>query len=143
MKEINLYVRGSCKNKEDMRGCYCGILEYKGREKIVKGTSATTTSNRMMLIGVLKCLDMLKEPCVINLHVPAHLGFTRGSKSVNKDLIREVTNRVTNGGHTLIEIVSQDRQYELSKITKRLYFDVDPDTIKNNKEIVLKRSHII
>ncbi len=66
MKEIKLYTDGSSLGNPGASG-YCGILVYKGVEKIIQGGEALSTNNRMELKAVNESLKVLKEPCKILL----------------------------------------------------------------------------
>ena len=81
MKEINMYIRGICKNSgeysEIKEGRYIVLLEYKGRHKQDIGIEFNTTSNRMLLKALIKGIEMLKEPCIINFYTPTSLGFKK------------------------------------------------------------------
>ena len=43
------------------------MLVYKGAEKEISGAEKQTTNNRMELTAVIKALQLLKEPCEVNL----------------------------------------------------------------------------
>lgn len=121
MKEVNIYIRGINKSKEDNRGYYCGLLEYKGKEKIVYGKGFNTTAHRMILMGILHSLRMLKEPCKLNLHTTCKVGFVKPiNKCIHKDLIGKVKESIESNGHELKEIITQDRQTELAKIIRNI-----------------------
>lgn len=66
MKQISLFCDGSSLGNPGAGG-YCGILHYKGSEKIVRGGEAMTTNNRMELRAVIESLKVLKEPCEVEL----------------------------------------------------------------------------
>lgn len=66
MKQVSLFCDGSSLGNPGAGG-YCGILRYKGSEKIVRGGEAMTTNNRMELRAVIESLKVLKEPCEVEL----------------------------------------------------------------------------
>lgn len=66
MKEVQIYTDGACTGNPGDGG-YCAILIYNGIEKIISGGEKQTTNNRMELLGAIKGLEALKEPCVVNL----------------------------------------------------------------------------
>ena len=43
-------------------------LEYNGVEKELSGGEANTTNNRMELTAVIRGLEALKEPCIVELY---------------------------------------------------------------------------
>ena len=49
------------------------ILRYKDTEKELSGGAADTTNNRMELTAVIEALDILKEPCVVELLSLIHI----------------------------------------------------------------------
>ncbi|MDU4589924.1 hypothetical protein [Clostridium sp.] len=115
MKEINMYVRG----REDYNtkiGCWIVVLEYKGRTKYLKGKGENTTTNRMIITGVIEAIKTLKEP----LYTHTYLGF-KTKKSPNKDLIDELKKSIKDNEHILKEVVSQEKQKELAKILKTIF----------------------
>ena len=67
MKEVIIYTDGACTGNPGAGG-YCAILSFKGVEKIVSGGEDLTTNNRMELLGVIKGLEALKEPCSVKLY---------------------------------------------------------------------------
>ena len=130
MKEVNMYIRGICKNSgeysEIKEGRYIVLLEYKGRHKQDIGIEFNTTSNRMLLKALIKGIEMLKEPCIINFYTPTSLGFKKPNKSPNKDLINEVLTLVEAKGHKLNKNISMDKQECLIKALKKLDIDSVP-----------------
>lgn len=66
-KHVQIYTDGACK-KNPGPGGYCAILKYKNNEKIIKGGCELTTNNRMELTAVLKALEILKEPCKVDIY---------------------------------------------------------------------------
>lgn len=67
MRVVNLYSDGSCIKNPGV-GAWATILEYNGREKILSGYDLNTTNNRMELIGVIRGLEAIKEPCIVNVY---------------------------------------------------------------------------
>lgn len=121
MKEVNIYIRGICKNtgvfKDKKEGRYICILEYKGRQKVIKGQEDGTTSNRMLLKALLKGLESLKEPCYANIYTPTNLGF-KSKNSPNYDLIKTIVEYAYKNSFELNEIVSKKKQNELIEMLK-------------------------
>jgi ribonuclease HI len=66
MKSIILFSDGSSLGNPGFGG-YCAILRYKNSEKIISGSEADTTNNRMELKAVIEGLKALKEPCEIEI----------------------------------------------------------------------------
>ena len=67
MKTVTLYTDGACSGNPGPGGWGC-ILEYAGHEKELSGGEASTTNNRMELTAVIRGLEALKEPCVVELY---------------------------------------------------------------------------
>lgn len=67
MKTVTIYTDGACKGNPGPGG-WGAILEYAGHEKEISGGEASTTNNRMELTAVIRALELLKEPCQVDLH---------------------------------------------------------------------------
>lgn len=73
LKTVYLYTDGACSGNPGPGG-YGAILKYGKYEKEICGGEADTTNNRMELLGVIKGLEALNEPC--------HVVLTSDSKYV-------------------------------------------------------------
>ena len=73
MKTVYLYTDGACSGNPGPGG-YGAILKYGKFEKEICGGDENTTNNRMELLGVIKGLEALNEPC--------HVVLTSDSKYV-------------------------------------------------------------
>ena len=67
MKTVTIYTDGACSGNPGPGG-WGAILEFNGIEKELSGGEANTTNNRMELTGVIRSLQALKEPCVVELY---------------------------------------------------------------------------
>ena len=67
MKQVNLYTDGACSGNPGPGG-WGAILEYMGHEKELSGGEGSTTNNRMELTAVIRGLEQLKEPCIVELY---------------------------------------------------------------------------
>ncbi|MCL2420832.1 MAG: ribonuclease HI [Defluviitaleaceae bacterium] len=72
MKEVILYTDGACSGNPGPGGYGVVLLfsDSKGnvhRKEFSEG-DPQTTNNRMEIMGVIKGLEMLKEPCVVTLY---------------------------------------------------------------------------
>ena len=67
MKTVTLYTDGACSGNPGPGG-WGAILEYMGHEKEMSGGEMDTTNNRMELTAVIKALQLLKEPCAVELY---------------------------------------------------------------------------
>ncbi len=80
MKNVIIYTDGSCSGNPGPGG-WAALLIYGQYKKECVGAEAETTNNRMELRAALEGLQMLKEPCNVNLHTDsAYLqkAFTQG-----------------------------------------------------------------
>ena len=66
MKTVTIYTDGACSGNPGPGG-WGAVLRYQGKEKELSGGEADTTNNRMELTGVIRALEALKEPCVVEL----------------------------------------------------------------------------
>ena len=66
MKTVEIYTDGACSGNPGPGG-WGAVLRYQGKEKELSGGEAMTTNNRMELMGVIRALEALKEPCVVEL----------------------------------------------------------------------------
>ena len=67
MKTVTLYTDGACSGNPGPGG-WGAILEFNGHEKELSGGEANTTNNRMELTAVIRGLQALKEPCIVELY---------------------------------------------------------------------------
>ena len=67
MKTVTIYTDGACSGNPGPGG-WGTILEWQGHEKELSGGEAQTTNNRMELTAVLTALNLLKEPCTVELY---------------------------------------------------------------------------
>ena len=67
MKEVVIYTDGACSGNPG-RGGYGAILVYGEKEKTLSEGFRKTTNNRMELLGVIRALETLKEPCRVQLY---------------------------------------------------------------------------
>lgn len=66
MKTIDIYTDGACSGNPGPGG-YGVVMLYNGHRKELSGGFRLTTNNRMEILSVIKGLEMLKEPCRVNL----------------------------------------------------------------------------
>ncbi len=67
MKKVTIYTDGACSGNPGPGG-YGIILAYGAREKEMSAGYRKTTNNRMELLGVIRALEALKEPCEVTLY---------------------------------------------------------------------------
>ncbi len=67
MKTVTLYTDGACSGNPGPGG-WGAILEWEGMEKELSGGADSTTNIRMELTAVIRGLEALKEPCVVELY---------------------------------------------------------------------------
>ena len=67
MKTVTLYTDGACSGNPGPGG-WGAILMFGEHKKELSGGEPKTTNNRMELTAVIKGLEALKEPCVVELY---------------------------------------------------------------------------
>lgn len=67
MKKVIIYTDGACSGNPGCGG-YAAILKYKNIEKEIVGFEENTTNNRMEMLAVIKGLEALLEPCMVEIH---------------------------------------------------------------------------
>jgi len=66
VKTVTIYTDGACSGNPGPGG-WAAILKYKETEREISGGEPMTTNNRMELLGVIHALQLLKEPCTVEL----------------------------------------------------------------------------
>lgn len=66
-KKIIMYTDGACSGNPGPGG-YAAILMYEGNVKEVSGFEKDTTNNRMEITAVIKGLEIIKQPCDIEIY---------------------------------------------------------------------------
>ena len=66
IKSVEIFTDGACSGNPGPGG-YGVVLRYGTKEKELSGGAKETTNNRMELLGVIKGLSALKEPCKVTL----------------------------------------------------------------------------
>jgi len=64
--EVKIYTDGACRGNPGPGG-WGAVLEYGKESKMLYGSEAMTTNNRMELTAVIQALSALKRPCKIEL----------------------------------------------------------------------------
>ncbi|RCL00533.1 MAG: ribonuclease HI [Candidatus Tokpelaia sp. JSC085] len=67
MKKISIYTDGSCSGNPGPGG-WGGLLIWNGRQREIYGGEIETTNNRMELMAAIHALNILKEPCQVDLY---------------------------------------------------------------------------
>ncbi len=67
MKEVTIHTDGACRGNPGPGG-WGALLQYSGHEREYFGAETLTTNNRMELTAAIEALDVLKEPCRVQLH---------------------------------------------------------------------------
>ena len=66
MKHVDIYTDGACRGNPG-KGGWGAILVFGSVEKELSGGEPMTTNNRMELLGAIRAMEALKEPCEITL----------------------------------------------------------------------------
>ena len=67
MKHITIYTDGACSGNPGPGG-WGAILLYGHHKKELSGGEPETTNNRMELLGIIRALEALIEPCIVDLY---------------------------------------------------------------------------
>ncbi len=67
MKEIIIYTDGACSGNPGPGG-WGALFIYNGTRKTISDGEPYTTNNRMEMMGAIKALQQLKEPCKVKLY---------------------------------------------------------------------------
>ena len=67
LKHVDIYTDGACSGNPGKGGWGC-VLMYNEHKKEESGYEENTTNNRMELTAVIKALEMLKEPCNVDIY---------------------------------------------------------------------------
>lgn len=67
MKTLEIYTDGACSGNPGQGG-YGAVLLYNGTRKELSEGFELTTNNRMEALAVIRALEALKEPCMVNLY---------------------------------------------------------------------------
>lgn len=67
MKKVTIYTDGACSCNPGPGG-WGAVLFYKDTMKEISGYNPNTTNNQMELTAAIKALELLKEPCEIDLY---------------------------------------------------------------------------
>lgn len=67
MKNVTIYTDGACSGNPG-NGGYGAILMYGKFKKEISNGEKNTTNNRMELMAAIKALELLKEPCKVQLY---------------------------------------------------------------------------
>jgi ribonuclease HI len=66
-KKVIMYTDGACSGNPGPGG-YAAILMYGDFSKEISGAEKSTTNNKMEMMAVIKGLEMIKEPCDIEIY---------------------------------------------------------------------------
>ena len=66
MKKVEIYTDGCCKGNPGPGGYGC-LLRFNGTVKELTGATPSTTNNIMELTAAIAALEILKEPCQVEL----------------------------------------------------------------------------
>ena len=122
MKEIIITVRGSVSGSTNI-SCHAAILEYNSYRKLITKYNGIidTSANKEMLKGILEALNLVKEPCSINIKAPTTLGITNKKyKGLYPELVIPIQELISSADHKITFTITDDRQSELKNILKEL-----------------------
>jgi ribonuclease HI len=65
-ERVAIYTDGACRGNPGPGG-WGAVLRYGDRERELSGGENPTTNNRMELLAVIRALETLKRPCVVDV----------------------------------------------------------------------------
>ncbi|RCL03919.1 MAG: ribonuclease HI [Candidatus Tokpelaia sp. JSC189] len=92
MKQVIIYTDGACSGNPGPGG-WGVLLDWNGYEREIYGGEVETTNNRMELMAALNALNILKEPCSIDLYTD--------SKYVHDGILKWINGWEKNGWQTV------------------------------------------
>ena len=66
MNRVELFTDGACLGNPGPGG-WAALLRHRGNERELHGGEADTTNNRMELMAVIRGLEALRKPCIVEL----------------------------------------------------------------------------
>jgi ribonuclease HI len=67
MKKVTIYTDGACSGNPGPGG-WGAVLMYGSLNREISGYSPATTNNRMELSAAIEAINVLKEPCAVDLY---------------------------------------------------------------------------
>lgn len=64
---VVIYTDGAC-DPNPGPGGWAALLQFNGHEKVLTGSEAATTNNRMELTAAIRALQSLNRPCSVDLY---------------------------------------------------------------------------
>lgn len=115
MKNVTIFTDGACSGNPGPGG-YGVVLRFNDTEKELSGGFRNTTNNRMEIMGAIKGLEALKEPCEVTIITDSQylvnaveLGWARKWKSMG--WMRNKKDKALNPDlwERLLELISKHR----------------------------------
>lgn len=131
IKIVELYTDGACEPNPGEGGWAC-ILIYKGIEKVLSGYSQQSTNNIMELTAVVKGLEALKEPCIVNIYSDSAYVVNAFTKNWIDSWIRN--NWITSAGQKVANTELWEELMKLSKVHKLNFIKVKGHSNNLNNE---------
>lgn len=78
---VTIYTDGACDPNPGTGGWAAILVSPGGTQKQLVGAERNTTNNRMELTAVIRALEALKKPCIVDLYTDSqyvHHAFTQG-----------------------------------------------------------------
>ncbi len=117
MKPVTIYSTGSC-DPSTRKGRYSASLQYGSHIRHLSEEVADTTANRCIILGLLRAVEHLKEPCLVTLvtSTPIGVGKRERAKGPNKDLLKSLLQALALGRHDASFDVWSGRGEELNAL---------------------------
>lgn len=94
MKSVSLFTDGACLGNPGPGG-WAALLRFGVHEKMLAGSAADTTNNRMELMAVIEGLNALQEPCQVAVYTDSQYvqkGMTEWMPGWQKKAFKGVKN---------------------------------------------------
>jgi len=117
---VALYLTCSCNNITKNAVCLYELV-CNGVTKVFTIEKDNTTSNRILIEGMIDAVSQLKRPCYISIYAPTSVGFSKPNKSVNKDKLQELLSLISHNDHDFEEKLLAEHTSRLKKrLTEKL-----------------------
>lgn len=128
-KDINLFIRGSCKYYiEDRPGEFFSLITQDGKDDIeLHGFNYNTTEYEMILMGLRESIKKLPNSCNINFYTHADVGlrgYLKGNTGKNTAIANEVIEMIKSKCCGFKYNISQFMQSELKSKSKKNKIEV-------------------
>lgn len=124
-KTVTIYTDGACSGNPGIGG-WGGVLIYNNTVKEISGGMQYTTNNQMELMGVISSLEMLKQPCKVELYTD--------SKYIKDGITKWCFNWVKNNWKTSKNEAVKNKDLWVSLISLSKIHDINWHWVKGHAD---------